>query len=617
MRAVLSKPRNNDSREFEIVTMPMRPEVTILSLSGSDQIGRNLAALASAMGLGVRPVVVTTEMVATGSFLESFPIGGKCVLTTSRTLAQILQSKTVLEQVRGAFLDRLDSLFVVGFSGEKHERFVLDALTGGTVNQPVPLAEADFQYAVSPHSRDVCPYLAGLTFGPVDKTTDFGFVVSDEDDHLVRHIQISNLPFFLELKTRRCRVFLLACSTVADIDAELSPEGSLRRCFSHLIPEMFFLRHMFDSHCWHTPERFACFIVDDPLLRERYGFLEYGPLLEAMDQYRFFTTIAFIPWNYRRTKSSVARLFKERLDRFSLSVHGCDHTEAEYASGSHDDLLRRTRTAWQRMTLHRQETGVDFDPVMIFPMGSFSTKALRVLKSCGFLGAVNSTAGAVDQSVHLSIRGLLELPAVQYEGFPLFLRRYPEELSDFALDLFLGKPALIVEHHDYFREGPDKLVDFVSHLNRVAPDVHWRGLGTILERAHLEKTGSNGVVQVKFYTRVLRLNNQGNAALHYVLRKAEAGGIRVSRVLRDDVHIPFSFDGNDLVVELDLPGGAETVIQVECEDSFRETVPDFTVKERFNAGLRRLLSEFRDNYLSRNDFLMRAARRLKAALYRC
>jgi hypothetical protein len=450
----------------------------------------------------------------------------------------------------------------------------------------------------------------------VNKTTDVGFVKGNNEDRLLCHIQIGNHPFFVELETDRCRLYLLACSTVADVDAPLPSDHSIREYFSHVIPEMCFLRHVFRSHCWHTIERFGCFIVDDPLLSDRYGFLEYRALLAAMDRYRFFTTVAFIPWNYRRTRASTARLFTEHPDRFSLTVHGCNHTEAEYGSESHEDLLRRTQIACQRMALHKDEMGIDFDRVMVFPMGHFSTEALRVLKSCNFLAAVNSTAGAVDQELRFSIRELLELPALQYEGFSLFLRSYPKEISDFALDLFLGKPVLIVEHHDYFKDGPTRLADFVSHLNTLASDIHWCGLGAILERAHLEKTDSNGVVQVKFYTHVLRLQNRSNAPLHYVLRKREAGGIPVNRVLIDGVALPFSFVGDDLMFELDLPSGSETVITVVYEDSLREAVGDFTLMECFNAFIRRHLTEFRDNHISKSKFLMHISRIVKTAMYR-
>jgi hypothetical protein len=68
---------------------------------------------------------------------------------------------------------------------------------------------------------------------------------------------------------------------------------------------------------------YANIIIDDPLLRENYGYLNYRKLLDLMDKHNFFSTIAFIPWNYKRTDKKIAALFKERPDRFSLCVHGC------------------------------------------------------------------------------------------------------------------------------------------------------------------------------------------------------------------------------------------------------------------------------------------------------
>lgn len=53
----------------------------------------------------------------------------------------------------------------------------------------------------------------------------------------------------------------------------------------------------------------ACIIIDDPLLRENYGFLNYRKLLDLMDKHDFHTSIAFIPWNYNRTDKNLATLF--------------------------------------------------------------------------------------------------------------------------------------------------------------------------------------------------------------------------------------------------------------------------------------------------------------------
>jgi hypothetical protein len=50
----------------------------------------------------------------------------------------------------------------------------------------------------------------------------------------------------------------------------------------------------------------------------------------------------------------------------------------------------------------------------------------------------------------LTIADLWAPAVMRYSSFPIFTRRYPwEGIENFAFDILLGKPALIVIHHDY------------------------------------------------------------------------------------------------------------------------------------------------------------------------
>jgi hypothetical protein len=94
------------------------------------------------------------------------------------------------------------------------------------------------------------------------------------------------------------------------------------------------------------------------------------------------------------------------------------------------------------MQRHGEMTGLAFDKVMVFPQGHFSTASMEALKSSGYLAAVNSTPYPVDfQSGMLQLKDLLKPAITRLAGFPLFVRRYPDNLPALAFDLFLGKPA--------------------------------------------------------------------------------------------------------------------------------------------------------------------------------
>ena len=66
-------------------------------------------------------------------------------------------------------------------------------------------------------------------------------------------------------------------------------------------------------------------------------------------------------------------------------------------------------------------------------------------------------------------------PAVlRYGGVPLFTRNFIKhtQSQDIAFNLFFGKPILIGEHHDTFKD-PESLLELVQNINSIAPGISW------------------------------------------------------------------------------------------------------------------------------------------------
>jgi len=162
-----------------------------------------------------------------------------------------------------------------------------------------------------------------------------------------------------------------------------------------------------------------------------------------------------------RTDKRIAALFWERPDRLSLCVHGCDHTEGEFAKTDFNYLDKKVQLATARMIEHEKRTGIPFDRVMVFPQGKFSNTALEALKKNNYLAAVNTEAMPVDGSISST--------------FPFFLRHKPEDVPDCVSD-----PLFIVLHHDYFKNGYERLTDFVDELNGRSKNVKWDSVGSIV-----------------------------------------------------------------------------------------------------------------------------------------
>ena len=97
------------------------------------------------------------------------------------------------------------------------------------------------------------------------------------------------------------------------------------------------------------------------------------------------------------------------------------------------------------------------------------------------------------------MRDLLSPAVTRHSSLPLFIRHYPTRPAEFALDLFLGKPALMVEHHDYFRDGYQQLEAFAAQINHLNDTIYWCGLEEIARNSFLWRTDAAEIVHVRLF----------------------------------------------------------------------------------------------------------------------
>jgi hypothetical protein len=571
------------------------------SLTSAEQ---RLLKLADWMG-------VPTKAVA-WRFLDEVdgPLDGLAM--SAETLAQA--HKASPQHLERLVQQRCRSVLVFGCDDPERHAGGLSWLTGGKVaglSSPQPGPDAEEVFDLPRPGRDFSRQLAGLSFSTRRGQTTPTFDQAPEDPSLNAIMLLNRRSVFVHLAVASCEVFLWAGSEMPDINEPLSAETGLEAHYDRLIPLLVFLRHSFGEMCWHGPERTARFIIDDPLLAERYGFLDYRALLNSMRRAGYATSIAFIPWNYRRTSSrTAARLFGQRPD-FSLCVHGCDHTNREFDGADQALLERKAGLALERMKSHQTRTGLAFEQVMVFPQGWFSTDAMRALRSTDYLAAVNSTCFPTDDKLGpLTIAELLRPAVTRFHGFPIFHRRYPRNIFDSAFDMFLGKPALLVEHPQYFREGCEPLEQFVKGLRTVEPSLSWPPLSSQLMRSCHMRAVAPGSVEVQFYTRRFRLENADVDRRHYRLSKHEPDPFVVREVRVDGSSTPFSRTNGFVELELEADPGQTRHIEILDHPGLPRNAQWMGVGYNVGVFMRRRLSEFRDNTLARHPKLLRAATRL-------
>jgi hypothetical protein len=390
-----------------------------------------------------------------------------------------------------------------------------------------PFRHASNRIRIGNARRDVTSSLSGLSFQTAVTETVFSSFQGFEplvfmDEH----------PIFLA----RGRLFLLAADRVLDIDME-GKEGCepYREHFTELLPFVMFIKTVLKERCWRLPEQYACIIVDDPLLRRRHGFIDIPVFVEWLRANSLAATFAFIPWNHDRSRAAIAELFNRNSDRLSICVHGCDHTEAEFAIADAAHLDAMARTAMTRMAAHEREHAIRHDRIMIFPQGKFTRYALVALQRNGYMAAVNTSLFPTNDFWNPTVRELLDLALVIPHGVPLFNRRYPVDLFDFACDIFFEKPVLIVQHHRDFRSGFESLQSFIRDLDRIKPGMKWLPLGALLAQSIWHRAESNGTVRTR---KLVREGQEGTWAEVEYSPKARAK-IALKRYLSEfrDNHI--------------------------------------------------------------------------------
>jgi hypothetical protein len=306
-------------------------------------------------------------------------------------------------------------------------------------------------------------------------------------------------------------------------------------------------------------------------------------------------------------------LFRNNRDRLSICYHGSDHTEAELASSDTTLLNTILQTAEMRMDSFETRTGVTCEKVMVFPQGNFSPEAMKVLKVRNFLAAVNTGAYPLGQSSPLTVRELIQPAILRYAGFPLFLRRYVKEIQsqDIAFSLFFGKPALIVEHHEIF-EHPELLIDVVEKVNSLAPGIQWSALGPAVSGSTLWRRSLDGSRQVRAYSSTVRVSNESNETERFSIEwDGTIGAELVERVLNNGLPCnSVASDERGIRVVLDLPPLSSRTVSVVLRNA-DFALSGLGVRWNAKAFVRRRLSEFRDNYLSKNPHLLTMARTLR------
>ena len=594
----------------------MRTPSHLILLSGTEPTAeeRRLLAFASAMGVSAKSVSIQPGGAVMQRLLDEFRLGTYCLAMSAETLAAMHNASISCTDLQRCMDERTAALLVFGCTSSTEQLNAISWLTSGAVSGISLLGDQTARFAFPREAMSFSRQLAGLSFPGGQKDSASTFELRNATPAAETIMAANERPVFFRMERGSCQVFLLSVP-LPDLDEPVNREHELQEHYHRLIPVLIFLRRCFGESCWHGPDSTARLIIDDPLLTERYGFLDHSVLMKSMQRSKYGTSIAFIPWNYwRSSRRNTSRLLSERSN-LAICVHGCDHTNREFEAQDSVLLGRKAGLALLRMESQRERTGAAFEQVMVFPQGLFSTAAIAALRANNYLAAVNTTCFPTNIGPDdLKVGDFLRPAATRYNGFPIFQRRYPRRLFDFAFDLFLGRPALIVEHHEYFRDGCGTLEEFVAELYKQEPALSWPTLTDQLTRSCLKRTLSDGSVEIQFFTRRFQVVNREPGSGRFLLRKQEPDSAAIESVAIDGTSMPFSFEQGFLKLAVHADPGQVRNIEIVDREQLHKQADGFGVVHNAGVLLRRGLSEFRDNTLARHGGLLKVAKQVAKGL---
>ncbi len=572
----------------------------------------HFAALAKCVGISAALCDVQNSEILVATMEEATLQPGTAFVLDIDSLKQICRHD-VLRRIAALISDRNVSVLLFTSEVDASVDLFLRTLTGGVVLESnhvssaacinFPTEQGALSRELSSHSYPRTPAKAiALTLARETKV-----------DLIMR---LEEPPSFVRVSLGKASVFVWSSLRIFNVFRPLAAEIEFEQAADEYIPAIIFLRFAFGEECWHNPNPGAGIVIDDPLLTENYGFIKFPLLLESARRNGYHVTLAFIPWNYWRSRAKKAQMFISYSDCFGICAHGCDHTNNEFRSADYDELLQKNFVARQRMERHARRTGLDSEPFMVCPQEQYSLTALRAFSDSRQFVALMCTACIPRNLRTPQIRAAdLLLPAQDsFYGFPIFKRHYWNGMAVFAMALFLGKPAILVEHHEFFRDGSAGAEEFTRRLVELRPKLTWRSLADTVTRTHVRRRVSKSKQEVRFFTDTFYLEHELEQPMQFRFLRRIPETTQIKHVRADGNEVAFTREDGFLTFEIQLQRPKTLTVQVDVAPI--KPVKCYSPGLRYQASvaLRRCLSEFRDNVIARNRTALRTGRRFMKVL---
>ena len=210
---------------------------------------------------------------------------------------------------------------------------------------------------------------------------------------------------------------------------------------------------------------------------------------------------------------------------------------------------------------------------------------------------MNTDICASNEPIGVPLRELLDLAITRYNGFPIITRRYLwHGLENFAFDILLEKPCLIVTHHQDFKNHSKQVLSGLEALSRLSR-LDWSTLGNAVQTLHKRQQVSPNHESIRIYSHSNLTKNNSESAVEATFSKMEPNIDMIDAVLSMGRQAEWSSVGKCCEVSCRMSPGQ--IVHLQFRYKKDALLPGFknSLVRSGSVMLRRHISEVRDNYL--------------------
>jgi peptidoglycan/xylan/chitin deacetylase (PgdA/CDA1 family) len=578
-------------------------DVLFVTKAASDEVTSQVLRVSELYGLSVQSVLIRVLPDGTDLTKRINQENPVAVILSADALGDLDRVSTLRSLKR---LDKSTIPLLIVATGSQQESSQLSLWTNGRIIDCKPIEDHLEEWSLTfAGDMNSLSQLAGLSVKSAS-SPDCGFLLSNGSHRILTEAQsgTEHVPIMVDLSTEMQPLFAVSAMR-PQVKMGWSGIPSLQEAFSNIAGMMIFIRNAAGDRAWHPPGHFANLTIDDPWLTEPYGNLRYEALLREMEQHNFHATIAFVPWNYDRSKPSVASLFQRHPDRFSICIHGNNHNHREFGDYATQPFARQKEDIGQalaRMEKFTQLTALPYDKVMVFPHAVAPEQTFEILKRYGYWATVNSENVPLGSVAPNDPLFPFRPWTLAFGGFPSIKRvsaEIPISSTNIAINGFLENPQLFYIHQEYFEGGIGAFNAIAEDVNRLEPSVEWKSLGYIVRHLYLIRVTSDRDYEVLAISSNLELSNSTSRAVVFHVHRPKDSTTPPRSVIVNGTPIPYKITSGDLQFDIILAPNEIGNVEISYDDHLDLASLDVS-KKSLLITVDRWLSDFRDQILSRS-----------------